>query len=160
MRVLQENNTTLKFPRLEGALSNHAQSTDPIDFYNEDTYIEYHLLLVELLRLFKESLVDLDNLENTQWHGKQFTDTVWYVTATGDALQAMAGGNIIKIHMKLIAAAHDGPGNAIRDDEMDDDCQPERDHDPELYEINNTFLISQAYCNWLKLMVVDRKSVV
>ena len=159
LRVLHENNTTLKFPRLEGALSNHAQSTDPIDFYNEDTYIEYHLLLVELLRLFKESLVDLDNLENTQWHGKQFTDAVWYVTATGDALQAMAGGNIIKIHMKLIAAAHDGPRNAIRDDEMDDDCQPERDHDSELYEINNTFPISQAYCNWLKLMVVHFEAV-
>ena len=155
LHVLQENNTTLKFPRLEGALSNHAQSTDPIEFYNEDTYIEYHLLLVELLRLFKESLVDLDNLENTQWHGKRFTDTVWYVTATGDALQAMAGGNIIKIHMKLIAAAHDGHRNAILDDEMDDDCQ--RDH--ELYEINNTFPISQAYCNWLKLMVVHFEAV-
>ena len=155
LRILQENNTDLKFPRLEQALSDHVRTTDPIQAYNEDTYIEYHLLLVELLRLFRESLVDLDNLENTQWHKKQFNDIVWYVTATGDALQAMAGGNIIKMHMKVIAASHD-TRNAIQDEEiLDDDGQ----RDQELYEIINTFPISQAYCNWLKLMVVHFDAV-
>ena len=54
----------------------------------------------------------------------------------------MSGGNIIQMHMKVIAAAHARPRNAKLDEEIvDDDGQ--RDH--KLYEIINTFPISQAY---------------
>jgi hypothetical protein len=130
--------------------------------YNEDTYIEYHLLLVELLRLFKESLIFLEELEETLWHSQTFNDLVWYVTPWGDALrlQAMAGGNIIKMHMKVITAVHEVPRYTILDmpmdeETLDDDCQ--RDH--ELYQIINTFPNSLAFYNWLRLMVVHFDAV-
>jgi hypothetical protein len=147
-----------RFPQLEQATSQLKldEGSDPSKAYNENTYIEYHLLLVGLLRLFKASLLRLEGLKDAAWHSKPFDDIVWYVMAMGDALQAMAGGNIIKMHMKVIVA-HVGPRRTmpVNEEILDDDCQ--RDH--ELYDIINTFPTSQAYNNWLKLMVVHFDAV-
>jgi hypothetical protein len=72
----------------------------------------------------------------------------------------MAGGNIIKMHMKVITAGREGPLHTIpdipvNDEILDDDCQ--RDH--ELYQIIDTFPKSQAFHNWLKLIVVHFDAV-
>jgi hypothetical protein len=72
----------------------------------------------------------------------------------------MAGGNIIKMHMDVITAGREGPLHTIpdipvNDEILDDDCQ--RDH--ELYQIIDTFPKSQAFHNWLKLIVVHFDAV-
>jgi hypothetical protein len=157
--VLQRD-STYKFPRLEQAIQQLKcdDEIDPIKAYNEVTYIEYHLLLQELLRLFEKSLIGLENLENTQWHSTQFDHIVWYVTTWGDALRAMAGGNIIKMHIKVLTAVREWPRDIdipVNDEILDDDCQ--RDH--ELYQIINTFPKSQAFHKWLKLIVVHFDAV-
>ena len=126
--------------------------------YNKDTYIEFHLLLWELLNIFRKHLLLLEELPNSEWHSSdKFYGIVWYVTAFGDALQAMAGGNIIKMHMNVIAAAHDRPRRTmlVNEEMLDDDHQ--RDHD--LFDITNTYPTSKAYYKWLKLMVVHFDAV-
>ena len=53
-----------KFLQLEQA-SASPNGDDPIMAYNKDTYMEYHQVLVKLLRSFKKSLVELDGLKDT-----------------------------------------------------------------------------------------------
>jgi hypothetical protein len=157
--LLQYHNENLKFPRLKQALLDRVAKTDPITAYNEDTYIEYHLLLWEVLRLFRASLLHLESLDDNQWRGDGFDNIVSGIAIMGVALQTMAGGNIIRKHFKVITAGHGNiatmPDMPVNEEIQDDDCQ--RDHD--LYRIIDTHPVSEACFKWLKLMIVHFDAV-
>ena len=70
----------IKVPQLQLAIP-ATEETPPIMAYNQDTYMEYHLILSN--------------------------HTVDGIVQVGDALQMMVGGSIIEVHMKVIMIAHD-----------------------------------------------------
>ena len=94
----------IKFPQLLLAIP-ATEETSPIMAYNQDTYMEYHLILSNLLEKFQLALDVLYELEDP--HEKAFKDTMDGIVQVGDALQMMVGGSIIKVHMKVITIAHD-----------------------------------------------------
>ena len=71
----------------------------------------------------------------------------------GDALQAMVGGSIIEVHMKVITIAHDKSCRITRDVNEETESK-EMEQDEGLYKISSMLLTWQAYYEWLKLMVV------
>ena len=58
--------------------------------YNQDTYMEYHLILSNLLKKFWLALDVLYELEDP--HKKAFKNTMDGIVQVGDALQTMVGG--------------------------------------------------------------------
>ena len=114
--------------------------------YNQDTYKEYHLILSNLLEKFRLALDVLYELKDP--HEKAFKDTMDGIVQVGDALQAMVGGSIIEVHMKVITIAHD------KSHCITQDVNEEMEQDEELYKISSTLPTWQAYYEWLKLMVV------
>ena len=120
--------------------------------YNQDTsYMEYHLILSNLLKKFQLALDILYELEDP--HKKAFKDTMDGIMQVGDALQTMVGGSIIKVHMKVIMIAHDKSCRITRD------VNKETEQYEELYKISSMLLMWQAYNEWLKLMVVHFDAV-
>ena len=149
-----------KFPQLEQA-SASPNRDDPITAYNKDTYMEYHQVLVELLRSFKKSLVELNGLKDAYIemkvpmdsnHVTSFNKSMRCALVFGDTLQVMTGSHVIKMHLKIITTAYNKPYHAMVD--MD----REMEQDEELYQIGNKPLW-QACCEWLKLMVAHFDSV-
>ena len=138
-------------PQLLQALSEPAARDEPIKAYNEDTYMEFHTLLWELLNRFNNSLDDLHNIKDA--HEEGFDRCVNRVMAMGDALQAMAGGYVIEVHMKVITMALDKSLRAVQD--MDQ----ETEWDEEIYQLSSTHPMWKAYCEWLKLIVVSFDAV-
>ena len=78
----------IKVPQLLLAIP-ATKETSPITAYNQDTYMEYHLILSNLLKKFRLALDVLYELEDP--HEKEFKDTVDGIMQVGDALQAMVG---------------------------------------------------------------------
>ena len=127
------------------------EETSPITAYNQDTYMEYHLILSSLLKKFQLALDVLYELEDP--HEKAFKDTVDGIVQVGDALQAMVVGSIIEVHMKVITIVHDKSCRIMRD--VNEETESEKtEQDEELHKISSTLPTWQAYYEWLKLMVV------
>ena len=152
---------TLKAPRLLNASSDPTVFKNPILAYNADTYIEYHRLLNQLLVDLQDSLTTLCGL-NASASEEIFDCTVSRAVVVGDALQAMAGGHIIKVHMKFITLSKSHRARALHMDEegVEDEGEGEEAQDPELYQIRRSSLLPwEACCEWLKLMVVHFDAV-
>ena len=132
------------------------EETSPITAYNQDTYMEYHLILSNLLEKFRLALDVLYELEDP--HEKAFNDTMDGIVQMGDALQTMVGGSIIEVHMKVITIAHDKSCRIMRDVNKETESK-ETEQDEELYKISSMLLTWQAYSEWLKLMVVHFDAV-
>ena len=94
----------IKVPQLQLAIP-ATEETSPITAYNQDTYMEYHPILSNLLKKFRLALDVLYELKDP--HEKAFKDTVDGIVQVGDALQTIVGGSIITVHMKVITIAHD-----------------------------------------------------
>lgn len=146
-----ESILNIKVPQLLQALSDPATRDKPIAVYNEDTYEEYHRLLWELLNKFKCSLKALKIVKDA--HTKEFDETVMCIVLLGNALQTMAGGAIIEVHLKVITMAFNKPRHVMLD------TNQEMEYDEELYQISSTLPMWQAYREWLKLMVVHFDAV-
>jgi hypothetical protein len=122
--------------------------------YNKDTYIEYHQVLCELLRRFIDSLESLQKFDNAgPMESESFNLYVGRVGLAGDALQRMVGGQIIEVHMKVITTALNKSSRAT----LDTNQEPEWDE--ELYRIGSALPMWEAYCEWLRLMVVHFDAV-
>ena len=141
----------IKVPQLLLAIPATGE-TSPIITYNQDTYMEYHLILSNLLKKFRLALDVLYELEDP--HKKAFKDTVDGIMQVGDALQTMVGGSIIEVHMKVIMIAHDESHHGITQDVNKETESKETEQDEELYKISSMLPTWQAYNEWLKLMVV------
>ena len=140
----------IKVPQLLLAIP-ATEETSPIMAYNQDTYMEYHLILSNLLKKFRLALDVLYELKDP--HEKAFKDTVDGIVQVGDALQTMVGGSIIEVHMKVITIAHDKFHHITQDVNKEMESE-EMEQDEELYKISSTLPMWQAYSEWLKIMVV------
>jgi hypothetical protein len=168
-----------KVPQLEKAMTKATSRDAPIAAYNKDTYIEYHQLLCELLRRFSKSLDKLEGFvdatskpkdatskpkdatskpKDAHDKPKDFIDASDFDTSlneaiwTGDALQAMAGGCVIEVHMKIITMVLDKSPRTVLD------TNQETEWDEEFHQMGSK-PPWQAYCEWLKLMVVHFDAV-
>ena len=140
-----------KLPHLHQALSEAEARNQPISAYNKDTYIEYHQLVWELLSRLKEYLDKLHRIKDA--NTDEFDDILNCVIAMGDALQTMAGGYVIMVHMKVITI--DKPLHTASHFDM----SPGTELDEEIYQIGNSFPAWKACWEWLKLMVVHFDAV-
>jgi hypothetical protein len=139
-------------PQLQLALKQADTSGDPIKVYNKDTYMEYHYLLYELLKRFRESLDALLKLKKSG-NFDDLDEYVGLVMCLGDALQAMVGGCVIEMHLKVLETALYKPHHTMVLENQ------EAEYDEELHQISETLPMWQAYRDWLKLMVVHFDAV-
>ena len=72
----------IKVPQLQLAIP-ATEETSPITVYNQDTYMEYHLSLSNLLKKFRLALEVLYELEDP--HKKAFKDT-WMTSCKWEML--------------------------------------------------------------------------
>lgn len=140
------------------------------DVYTEDTRIEFHTLLCELLKRFEESL---DNLKT--YHDKkdrlsapsEFKSRLAAVLTYGTALQLIARGSMIEKHLKAIEPLL---GDHRRDKTADIKLQTMTDErgeevDVELERVRSTthgtmvHPLWKSYRDWLRLMVVHFDAV-
>ena len=141
-----------KLPRLRQALSEPGVRDEPIMAYNNETYIEYHQLLKELLSRLREYLDNLVSLKDPSL--EEIEDAVSCVVSIGDALQTMVGGYVIEVHLKVITMVlFQSHARAPHD------TNPELEFDEEIFKIGDIFPIWKAYAEWLKLMVVHFDAV-
>ena len=143
----------IKVPKLLAISEATGERDIEITAYNKDTYKEYHMILHALLKHFRQTLDSL-NAQGVRSATQTFEETVASIVTLGDALQAMAGGNIITMHMKVITK---GRNMSIRSTHDDTIGEPERDE--EIYKIGSTLPMWEAYYEWLKLMVVHYDAV-
>ena len=130
-----------------------------LDFYTNDTWIEFHLILCNLLEQFWDSLEGLNNLRSTDIN--EIIRSLVAISNIGSALRAMVRGGAIKKHLKLIA-------NFFPDRPTVTKCVDEREdeEDEELCAVQ-PFALHQgqplpkwkAYSNWLALMVTHFDAV-
>ena len=94
---------TTKIPNLQRA-ANLPQSTE---IYNESTYMEFHLLLIELLSKFRTSLEGLKALQCGIKSGERDLGVILRalrnVLACGHYLRMMVSGSTIETHLQTIA---------------------------------------------------------
>ena len=96
-----------KIPNLE-KVAQLAQEKKPFEVYNNDTYMEFHELLCELLKCFCGSLTELVDLktDNVTKIRQVLTD----VRILGDLLWTMVRGSTIEKHLQTIANLLDTHG--------------------------------------------------
>ena len=140
-----------KVPLLQEAISKAASNQSITACYNEDTYMEYHMLLWDLLDSFKMSLDHLNNIKDP--HAKNFDAYMNCVMVLGNALQSMSRGHVVEMHMKVILSNNSSfvrtMHNVNRDTELDE----------EIYWIGSAHPPWRAFCEWLKLMLVHFDAV-
>lgn len=152
--------------RLKTSVTNLlALPKDSDELYTKDTCMEFHLLLCELLILFKASLDALKKLINPD--RSSFDDTVREVVIYGEALQLMAGGVAIQRHFQVIEneltiSHHKRTRDIANQTTTLPDVETEREHDIELQSVQpfairdgKALTMSKAANHWLKLMVVQ-----
>ena len=123
----------IKVPQLLLAIPATGE-TSPIMAYNQDTYMEYHLILSNLLEKFQLALDVLYELKGP--HKKAFKDTMDGIVQVGDALQMMVGGSIIQVHLKVITIDHDKSHCIMRDVNKETESE-ETEQDEELHKISS-----------------------
>ena len=73
-----------------------------IEIYNESTYVEFHLLLCELLFQFKDSLERLCNLKGELLTIEEILEHLIRVQVMGHYLKTMARSAAIETHLQSI----------------------------------------------------------
>ena len=154
--ILPQLKLGIDIPRLRQALLEPGVLDEPIRAYNEDTYVEYHHLLQELLKRFKKSLEMLNALKDLDLD--KITEAVKRAVSLGISLQTMVGGYVIKVHLRVITMALLSQSEFRRDRPMHN-IDEEMEWDEEIYQIGKTFPMWKAFSDWLKLMFVHFESV-
>jgi hypothetical protein len=152
-----------------------------IPLYTKETYKEFHLLFIELLRMLKANLTGL---------GKQnlpepFQVDVQVVAFVGNMLRLLAKGNVLKIHLKTIESSleehrrvgtsaasipklnecnirgEDVPDRSveasaasIHENEPDEDLEAVQPQARDNFDSTQQLPLHQSYSEWLKLMLV------
>ena len=140
-----------------------ANGQGPYNIYTEDTRIEFHMLLCELLRLFKLSLDTLKlyhEKETILSEPSKFEPNLSTVLFYGSALQLLSRGSAIDNHLKAIEPL-------LRDRRRDKSADvklrmteeiEEEEVDAEL-EGTTEQPLWESYRDWLRLMVVHFEAV-
>lgn len=134
----------------------------PFNIYNKNTYMEFHLLLYELLGLFKNSLNDLKVLQDQRkdkkmpFDVKKILKTLGIVLVYGRYLRTMAISSAIEAHFKAISFFLDVDEERswldFTTNEEDDDSEL-RDLTPFSLRKGKPLYPWQSYRDWLRLMV-------
>lgn len=152
-----------KIPNLEKT-AQAAMKKEPFNLYNEDTCMEFHELLCELLERFHQSLKKLKNVQKLKVkerkegaHSDQaeIVKALNQVLALGVALRAMVRGGAIEVHLATIT-----PFLEV----MTGKFWPlahKSEEDAEFHLLkpystdgrNEPLLPSKSYHDWLRLMV-------
>jgi len=133
-----------------------------IEIYNEDTYMEFHNLLSELLLSFRESLDNLKKLSKTSPRTvTAIRDQLKIVLSFGRSLRAMVTGAAIEKHLRAVAdllKVNNGNSWVMVDEEGDAEFDALK---PYSTYCGKPLLPWQSYKNWLKLMIVyfDAESI-
>jgi hypothetical protein len=89
-----------KIPNLE-KVAQLARENKPFEVYNNDTYMEFHKLLCELLKCFRGSLTELVDLKTRDV--AKIRQALNDVRILGDLLWTMVRGSAIEKHLQTIA---------------------------------------------------------
>ena len=81
----------------------HHAAVEGIEIYNENTYVEFHLLLCELLFWFKDSLERLHNLQGKSLTVERILMHLTRVRVLGCYLKTMARSAAIETHLQSIS---------------------------------------------------------
>ena len=154
-----------------------AEKSKPFQLYTEDTCMEFHFLLCDLLRQFKKSLKKLAESRkevNVPTEGSNdFKGELFTVMLNGHGLQRISRGSALRMHLQNIAPLL----NDHRDDRMSMPKFPKADGneegngfdecDEELKAVQPSVVTSegvpmplwQSYQDWLRLMVIHFDAV-
>ena len=141
---------------------NEAAKTSQNDFYNEETYMDFHRLLCGLLDLFYKNLVVLEDIQNGKCKPEVLYDTLVLVTKLGNILMLMVKGAAIKKHLKLIADLL--PNRALlmqpekdgdkKEAEKETEATAEEDELKQLHADHQPRLKWQICNDWLELIII------
>ena len=136
--------------------------TEGTEIYNKDTYLEFHNLLCELLRNFRQSLDNLITLSTEKNPiATNIRDQLKIVLSFGRSLRAVVTGAAIEKHLKAVAdllEVDNGNSWVVGDEEGDAEFDALK---PYSTYRGKPLLPWQSYKNWLKLMIVyfDAESI-
>jgi hypothetical protein len=143
--------------------SEAASAQGPYNIYTEDTHMEFHLLLCELLRRFEISLDKLKAYHEEKdrlSEPSKFESLLSAVLTYGTALQILARGSAIDKHLKAIEPLL---SDHRRDKTADIKLQTMTEGKEEEVDIELVGTTAQplwkSYRDWLRLMVVHFDAV-
>ena len=151
-----------------------AEANQKFELYNENTCKEFHYLLLELLERFQTSVSALSALQKRRspanLPSEQFEQTLVKVLLNGFALQRIAKGSALRMHMRTIEAKladhrrpDMSPGETAEKDEEWGEEQDERDEELEAVQPYTVSVkknvpvpvpLWKSYRNWLNLMLI------
>jgi hypothetical protein len=157
----------MKIPNLE-KMAQAAKEMAPFNFYNKDTYMEFHELLCELLERFHQSLKDLKDFQKSKvkkgkeagWIGQsdqeEIVKQLQKVVALGRALRGIVRGRIIMVHLKTIDRIQVMEKNGKfwpMTHESEDDAEFRLQEPYSTKSHDKPLLPWESFHDWLKLMV-------
>ena len=133
-------------------------AVEGIEIYNESTYVEFHLLLCELLFRFKDSLERLCNLKGESPTVEKILEHLIRVRIMGHYLKTMARSAAIETHLQSISNSlivdinkswmPPKPEEVNDTDFVDFQC-----FKPFSIQKGKTILPWESYRDWLMLMI-------
>jgi hypothetical protein len=93
--------TKTKIPNLKCAVD--LTQTQPIDIYNEITYMEFHNLLCELLSKFGVSLTELKDVQDGNHDLEEILKALNKVRVFGHYLRTMVASSAVEKHLRTIS---------------------------------------------------------
>ena len=144
---------TTKIPHLQRT----ANQPQPIEIYNECTYMEFHLLLCELLTKFSDSLNFLQKLTPGESELENILCALDSVQILGHYLRTMVKSSAIEIHLQTIAPLLDVDTRKSWTPEPDSeevaDVADFQRLKPFSIRKGKPLLPWESYRDWLRLMV-------
>jgi hypothetical protein len=135
------------------------QQQQPIELYNESTYLEFHALLCELLKRFKTSLEKLEKLASFQTQKKVAVEDILKrlvkVQVLGHYLRTMVRSSVIEAHLQTIAPYLSVDIHKSWTPDSDEEADPTEFLALKPYSLRKgkPLLPWESYRDWLMLMV-------
>lgn len=148
-----------------------AEANKSFELYTEDTYMEFHNLLNELLRRFRDNLLELAKCRGKSKYSSAalpaFEKQVTLVMGSGYALHKIAKGSALRMHMHAIASqleqarlqagiSKSMPAPGEEDEELDEELVAVQPF------VNISGIVTplwRSYVDWLRLMVAHFDAV-
>jgi hypothetical protein len=162
-----------KFPTI-ASQAELLRKGEPFQLYSNNTYKEFHELLLFYLQGFSESLDELSVARKTAVTLQDFKDPLERVVVNGYVLQKLSKTFALETHLQIIelslrehrraANVAASMSNSVKGEEQ---CGDREDNDEELEAVQPSVTIQpstviplwRSYRNWLRLMVVHFDAV-
>ena len=141
----------------------------PSEIYNKETYMEFHRLLINLLKHFHTSLTNLQRIQASSSRNlTEITNELSFVQTLGRCLRATVRCGVMERHLitiehLLVADYHEGElgtGKTSFDaPPEDEDAQPEEETEfdalkPSSMRHGQPLRLWQSYQDWLRVLVI------